>query len=431
MSILSQFKQSQNTDFPNVRPSLDLRFALTKKLDPRITFTRGSTGTYFGSDGIMRTAGVNEPRFDHDPITGQSLGLLIEESRTNLLTSSIPQAGVWSSINTTLISNSEIAPDGTQTATLINSDLTYGARYINLNSSLTTATNYTQTFFVKAGTTRFIQVAPSTGFTATIFANFELSGDGIIGTSTVDSASIQRFPNGWYRIRVTQISTSTTSSGRMLLVLGTSLTNGRLPNNTPVLSCYVWGAQLEVGAFATSYIPTTASIVPRSVDNGVMRGTNLSSWYNQTEGTFFTDIKSSTSFISGINATPFGIFTAANSIVLSNYNAASSTWIFRNSTNSNNIFFNTTMPVSLNRKSIATYRTGPPDYYTAAFAGSNIKDSTTSGSNFPRTGTLRTDQSYLELNPNRQGLVPLNGTISRLTYYPIQLTNQQLINLTS
>jgi len=83
MPILSQQKQSQAPDFPNVRPSLDLRFALAKKLDPRITFTRASSGTYFGPDGLMRTAGVNEPRFDHDPITGQSLGLLIEERRTN------------------------------------------------------------------------------------------------------------------------------------------------------------------------------------------------------------------------------------------------------------------------------------------------------------------------------------------------------------
>jgi len=356
---------------------------------------------------------------------------LIEESRTNLLTSSIPQAGVWSSVNTTLISNSEIAPDGTQTATLINSDLTYGAHYINLNSSLTTATNYTQTFFVKAGTTRFVQVAPSTGFTATTFANFELSGDGIIGTFTVNSASIQRFPNGWYRIRVTQISTSTTSSGRMLLVLGTSLTDARLPD-TPVLSCYVWGAQLETGAFPTSYIPTTASIVPRSVDNGVMSGNNLSSWYNSTEGTFFTDIKSSTSFISGINASPFAIVATSNTIIIGNYNTGNSFWLFRNSIGTNNAFFNTTMSVSSNRKSIATYRTGASDYYTAAFGGSNIKDSTTNtASTFPKTGTLRTDQSYLELNPNRSGLVPLNGTISRLTYYPIQLTNQQLINLTS
>jgi len=86
MSILSQQNQSQAPDFPNIRPSLDLRFALAKKLDPRITFTRGSTGTYFGSDGLMRTAAANEPRFDHDPVTGQSLGLLVEESRQNLLT---------------------------------------------------------------------------------------------------------------------------------------------------------------------------------------------------------------------------------------------------------------------------------------------------------------------------------------------------------
>ncbi len=115
MSILSQFKQSQNTDFPNVRPSLDLRFALAKKLDPRITFTRGSIGTYFGSDGLMRTAGVNEPRFDHYPITGQSLGLLIEESRTNLVTYS-EDFNSWTKFLASVSSNTATAPDGNTTA---------------------------------------------------------------------------------------------------------------------------------------------------------------------------------------------------------------------------------------------------------------------------------------------------------------------------
>jgi hypothetical protein len=125
MSILSQFKQSQNTDFPNVRPSLDLRFALAKKLDPRITFTRGSTGTYFGSDGLMRTAGVNEPRFDHDPITGQSLGLLIEESRTNNVFASDRVDASWL---ITVSGGSGTFIDGEKvTSSILSVDATYDA----------------------------------------------------------------------------------------------------------------------------------------------------------------------------------------------------------------------------------------------------------------------------------------------------------------
>jgi hypothetical protein len=69
--------------YPNVRPSLDLNFARTRALDPRITFTRASTGTFVGSDGLIKTAAINAPRFDHNPTTGESLGLLVEEARTN------------------------------------------------------------------------------------------------------------------------------------------------------------------------------------------------------------------------------------------------------------------------------------------------------------------------------------------------------------
>ena len=68
--------------------TLNLNFALTKALDPRITFTRASTATYVDASGIIQTAASGVPRFDHDPVTGESLGLLIEEARTNLLLNS-------------------------------------------------------------------------------------------------------------------------------------------------------------------------------------------------------------------------------------------------------------------------------------------------------------------------------------------------------
>ena len=72
-----------------VSPSLDLNFARDKSLidsvsgNNSITFTRNSIGTYVGSDGLIKTAGINEPRFDHNPVTGESLGLLVEEERSN------------------------------------------------------------------------------------------------------------------------------------------------------------------------------------------------------------------------------------------------------------------------------------------------------------------------------------------------------------
>ena len=67
--------------YPTQRPSLDLDFANSKRLDPRITFTRGSTATYVDAEGVIQSAANNEARFNHNPVTGESLGLLVEESR--------------------------------------------------------------------------------------------------------------------------------------------------------------------------------------------------------------------------------------------------------------------------------------------------------------------------------------------------------------
>jgi hypothetical protein len=69
--------------------ALDLQFAadktLTARKGPTPTFTRASTATFVGSDGLIQSAAINAPRFDHDPVTLACKGLLIEESRTNEL----------------------------------------------------------------------------------------------------------------------------------------------------------------------------------------------------------------------------------------------------------------------------------------------------------------------------------------------------------
>jgi hypothetical protein len=424
MSILSQFKQSQNTDFPNVRPSLDLRFALAKKLDPRITFTRGSTGTYFGSDGIMRTAGVNEPRFDHDPITGQSLGLLIEESRSNLVTYSDDFSNAsWARNNYNINTNVITAPDGTLTADKlipINASTAIHDLYKTPNLSSNT---YTLSIFAKAAEQNLIRLRIDDGIIArnTIF---NLTTGSVSSNTNVTSSSIIPYPNGWYRCSIT---------------VTTNIIN--LVFNTPSVfladgttGIYIWGAQLEAGAFPTSYIPTTASTVTRSADNASMTGTNFSSWYNQSEGTIVisTDKLYSGNFdtyrhyyqIGDVTATNvFGsIYTIPAAQFITNYgttNAGRQVFDYQQ------IFVGSSptqfkIGQALNLKySFFTSSKGTTPPQLPSKSAPNSQNNTT-----PTNVDRMTIGSKLN-----GGLI--NSHIARLTYYPIQLTNQQLINLTS
>ena len=81
--------------YPEIEPSLKLDFANARALDPRVTFARASTATYVDSNGLVKIAGEDEARFDHDPTTGESLGLLIEEQRTNLIARSYGIGSGW------------------------------------------------------------------------------------------------------------------------------------------------------------------------------------------------------------------------------------------------------------------------------------------------------------------------------------------------
>ena len=424
MSILSQFKQSQNTDFPNVRPSLDLRFALAKKLDPRITFTRGSTGTYFGSDGIMRTAGVNEPRFDHDPITGQSLGLLIEESRTNLITSSNSFGGGDSNYGIT--ASAAVSPDGTTNASLLYEKATNSYKFTTVGFTAVIGTSYCASAFVKyAGSKLYARL--KAGSTNTIIINLT---NGAILSST-GTCGVISYPNGWYRIY--SIFTATSTSENLQLFLMNY--NGTLSQYQGDGSSgyYVYGMQAEVGTFPTSYIPTTASTVTRSADNASMTGTNFSSWYNQSEGTIVisTDKLYSGNFDayrhpykidSGSNVGEITAYTIPGSNAITNYGITNTG---RQVFDYQQIFIGSSptqfkVGQSLNSKySFFTSSKGttPPQLPSkSAPNGQNL--------------SLATNMSRLFIGSHNTG-GQINSHIARLTYYPIQLTNQQLINLTS
>jgi hypothetical protein len=257
--------------YPTSVPSLDLNFGKLKRLDPRITFTRASIGTFVGSNGLIQTAASGAARFDHNPATGESLGLLVEEARTNELTQS-QTFSTWTLSNASITTNVTTSPDGTNNASKLIENSATGSR--SVSQSINPSGNYTLSVFAKAAERNILTVIPaSTGGGGTP-VYFDLS-NGTISTSlgSATSAFIQGYPNGWYRCSVTD-----TMGGFGYPFIGVAAVSGTQSyTGNGTSGIYIWGAQLEAGTFPTSYIPTSGSIVTRAADVATIQGSN---WLN-------------------------------------------------------------------------------------------------------------------------------------------------------
>lgn len=284
-------------DYPTIEPSLKLDFANARALDPRITFTRASTATYVGKDGLIKYAGDDEPRFDHDPVTGESLGLLIEKTAINLITTSEDLSdAAWVKNNSSIQSNSIVSPSGDTTADKVFDDTTTGATHSISLFFAKLAVFYTGSVYVKAG--EYTKVALGfvgvSNWDGTPQALFDLSTGQVISTGAGSpTANITAVGNGWYKCVLTAESLNTTSSRFSIGIISDSGTNtggggqflGHDGDGSSGL--YIWGAQVEVGSFPTSYIPTSGSVATRAVEYGYT--TNMD-FYNQSEGSVFTEV---------------------------------------------------------------------------------------------------------------------------------------------
>jgi hypothetical protein len=241
-----------STDYPSTQPTLDLNFAKSKVLDQRITFYRNSLGTYTDDRGIIRTVPENVPRFDHNPATGESLGLLLEESRTNYVRYSTNfTLAEWASSMSSTVADQITAPDGTSTADLISG--TGFLRYFTSTVSYNSTGVHTISLYVKAGTSTTVRLNRYDG-TNDEGATFNLTGSGSVSNAygPPDRTYIQQLANGWYRCELTCTNLASADFQIHLDNAGT---------------LYIWGAQFEAGSFATSYIPTSGSTIARAVDN--------------------------------------------------------------------------------------------------------------------------------------------------------------------
>ena len=421
-------------DYPVCRPSLDLDFT-QEELDPRITFTRGSIGTRVNRNRVIETVDANQPRFDYDPVTGECKGLLIEESRQNLIQYSEDFSNAyWNKTRTTISSNvtATTAPDGSNNADkLIEDTQSNLAHHLNrTNISFTSGVTYTLSGYYKSAERKRIALQFGNNQASNVFptstnyrATFDLSNGTIVSSgSSVLSSNIISIGNGWYRCSISATAQATgTEQIFVPFIVQSGSTTSYSGDGTSGI--YIWGAQLEAGAFPTSYIPTTTATVTRSADLASMTGTNFSSWYNSSEGTLYANAKSTTNSVlpTGIASLNNSSSPTTNRVDLRYYQSGNSQTFF-NGVNGGGSSLPRTSGFSLtNPKFAVSYATQNINFCVNS---SLISSRTSAFVPSPLINTLRIGTFDSGVN------FYLNGTISRLTYYPRRLKDNQFQYLT-
>jgi len=268
--VVANNANSINDNLPTILPTLNLDFANAKTLDPRITYTRSSTATYYDEKGRLVVAASGEPRFDHDPDTLECKGLLIEEQRTNLITRSEQfDDADWTKANSSISANATTAPDGTTTADkyIFNNGTTSPNSQLYNGVNISASTAYTLSVYAKAAefdSFRFslIHRTGASAYIGEVGYDFDLSLGTVAfaiaaGTAPTNySSDIVDVGNGWYRCSVT----ATTDASAAILF--NSMRNKDTGDGTSGI--YIWGAQVEAGAFPTSYISSTETFTSRA-----------------------------------------------------------------------------------------------------------------------------------------------------------------------
>lgn len=238
----------------NMAPSVDISFLTPGTLDSRITFSRASAATYFDNTGAMQTAATDVARWDYEPAPTLTLrGLLIEEARTNALTNSDtrnPGSGTTSSSDISRLKSEATLWNHVWPAGAVNGPI------LSTNNAVVASTSYTASCWV------YIPAAYDTAVDGLPTLYMDNGGLGTGGTQTIRTADTTK-RNQWQRVVSTvNFGTSPGATFNALFKRTGATTGGS--------SWYCTCPQIETGAFATSYIPTTSSAVTRARDVATM-----------------------------------------------------------------------------------------------------------------------------------------------------------------
>lgn len=389
---------------------------------PGVEVYRNSLGTYFDENGILRVAGPNRPRFDHNPATGESKGLLIEESRTNLfLYSGNPTNSYWSQTDAN-VAPSHISIDNNQTyAGIVTQTGNLGEFLKNHNPG--GIRNITCSAFVKAISSADLFIIRMTGSGGV--ASFNIVNGTLVSVTsggtmpTTVSANIQPIGNQWYRCSLTTVYSNPITNITTRMYCLTSSTNSRIG-----CSYYIWGIQQEDGLFPTSYIPTRTTPTTRAEDVIQINSSSFYTFYNPEQGTFYVkalplsgsqtaaviDVGNTLNSIHGIWKSGEG----GDGSIGTQWNTFSNAYFLSAGAQYTILTSNFTSVVdAANSASYIAYTYGPSLFATSI------------------SSTLISQTTAVSAQPSFDGFSYFNGHIQSLEYYNTQLTLQQLTALSN
>jgi len=385
--------------------------------------TRATTATRVNASGFIEVVASGIPRLDY-PLGGGCPALLVEPSGSNLALQSENFTTTWgqTSLN---ITSGFTSPSNNNSGTLIEATANTGRLRQTFAAGLTSGVTSTFSLFAKLGTqssgvTLVFQEGTGSNYSSGVCQSFRLD-TGAVGTSgtlgagfTFIRSGIENYGNGWYRCSLT-VQLSYTPSSSNLTIRPTSVVTSNLPVTASGNTCYIFGAQLETGSIATSYIPTTTGSATRNAEVISLSGA-VSGCIGQTEGTIYLEtdalVSGSSDLFCFARATTNTVSISKNSsnrIQASVYTSGLALNIAASGT------------VSGNLKIAVAYKTGDSALY---INGVPIGTSSTA---FSFTAAL----TQININPTAffEGIG--NQRISAPALYTTRLTNAQLQALTT
>ena len=354
---------------------------------------------------------LNVPRLTYQNGGGGCPSLLLEKQSTNLVTYSEEfDNAAWTSASATVSANSTTSPDGTQNADLIYPSISGSNLGLYQNTTGVTGVVGTVSCYVKSAGKNWALLG--TDNTSSKNVSFDLV-NGVVGSvATGYTATIENVGNGWYRI------TTTFQSGYSLSYpfVGVADNTNRSVTASGTNGIYIWGFQIEISSYPTSYIPTTSSSATRVAD--VCSKTGISSLIGSSEGTLFIDINitklTDNEAIGTINSGGYTNNTTFQRI-------GNTIQFVRNSATQSGASVETqTIAIGRHKMAIA-YKSGNTAFY---LDGSQV--STTQTQTFTN-GTL----SVLNLGTDAIGALPITESYNQAIIFPTRLTNAELASLTT
>ena len=357
-------------------------------------FTRSTSGTRINKGGLIEVVTNNKPRID---FSNDAKGaFLLEPERSNLVQYSEDfTQSAWIKGRSSVLSDLIISPNGTQNADKLTENTDTGTHELVNVQTVVSGSNYSLSVFIKSGSrTKASLVLAGTAFSSGGNGQvlYDLSNGTIISTSGGATSSIEDYGNGWYRCSINKVSANT--SGVVALGLVDDNNNISYQGNG-TSGIYFYGAQLEQGSYATSYIPTQGSVVTRNQD--FCSNENLNVDYS---GDYTLYLEHETLSLTEYNQFQFRQETSIS-------------YIFRvgNSLNIGTNLYTAANTIGFNKFALSVTSIGSYKFY--------------------KNGVLLSSGSGLNANLETLKSDALGMNIKEIKLYNNALTDQELINLTT